>query len=172
MKTGALSISSPIEEKIAWAEYIYREFKGGLSEDEALVELLNRQRETIEASHKEMMANGIYAICRECEQNDGGSCCGKGLEDKYDVWLLLINLLLDSKLPRRRQDPESCFFLGHEGCLLKARHVICLNYLCNKVTARVDPQSIIALREKEGEELGTLFTLHERIKGAVRKIRV
>jgi hypothetical protein len=41
---------------------------------------------------------------------------------------------------------------------------MCVNYLCKKITDRVDSQKIRALREKEGRELDTLFRLHEQIK--------
>ena len=50
------------------------------------------------------------------------------------------------------------------GCRLLARHVICINYLCQNVTERIDPLKITALREKEGEEVKCLFLLNERIK--------
>ncbi|MBA7644220.1 hypothetical protein ES703_51962 [subsurface metagenome] len=88
--------------------------------------------------------------------------CSMGI--KYDGWLLLINLLLDVRLPKKRHDKESCFFLGEGGCLLKARHVICVNYLCKKITDQIDPHKLNALREKEGVELDILFLLNERLK--------
>lgn len=98
-----------------------------------------------------------------CDRQEGGSCCGAGLEDKYDGILLLINRLAGIAVPGRRQDPGNCFFLGEKGCLLLARHVICVNYLCKKITDRVAHEALIDLREREGEELNTLFQLHERI---------
>ena len=76
----------------------------------------------------------------------------------------MINLLLDSRLPKERYDTSSCFFLGSTGCLLRARHVICVNYICKKITHRIDQNKINDLREKEGEELNILFLLHEHIK--------
>lgn len=111
-----------------------------------------------------MTKTGIPEICRKCEKDEGGSCCGAGLEDKYDRWLLLVNLLLGIKLPKNRYDTKSCFFLGEGGCLLKARHVICVNYLCKKITDQIDPHKISVLREKEGIELYALFILNERLK--------
>jgi hypothetical protein len=42
--------------------------------------------------------------------------------------------------------------------------VICVNYLCNKITDRINPQKLKALREKEGIELDILFRLNERLK--------
>jgi len=164
MNIKKVTLSSPIEEKIDRAEEYYQRFRGHLLKDRSIVELLHKLENAIHASHIEMTGAGIAKICRKCEQEEGGSCCGAGLENKYDWELLLINLLLDVNLPQKRHDPEGCFFLGETGCLLQARHVICINYVCKKITDLVDPQKLHKLREKEGEELNTLFLLHERIK--------
>ena len=164
MVTDEITLSSPIEEKIDWAEHCYESFSGPLIQDKPIVDYLTRIEDAIQASHKEMREAGILDICRDCEMNEGGSCCGAGLENKYDGWLLLINLLLDVRLPKKRHDKESCFFLGEGGCLLKARHVICVNYLCKKITDQIDPHKLNALREKEGIELDILFLLNERLK--------
>ncbi len=164
MNINDVSLSSPIDKKIASAEYCYRDFRGPLLQDKPIVDYLTRLKDAIQASHKEMGEAGILDICRDCEKNEGGSCCGAGLENKYDGWLLLINLLLDVRLPKKRHDKESCFFLGEVGCLLKARHVICVNYLCKKITDQIAPHKLNAMREKEGIELDILFLLNERLK--------
>ena len=153
-----------IEEKIDWAEHCYESFSGPLIQDKSIADDLTKIEDAIQASSKERGATGVLYICRDCEKNGGGSCCGAGLENKYDGWLLLINLLLDVRLPKKRHHKESCFFLGENGCLLKARHVICVNYLCKKITDRINPQKLKALREKEGIELDILFRLNERLK--------
>ena len=160
----ALSISSPIEEKIAWAEACYQTSGRQLHEDETVFTLLDKLKKAIHASHAEMVETGIAELCEQCERDEGGSCCGAGLENRYDGWLLLINLLLTGDIPRTRRDPRSCFFLGEKGCLLQARQVICINYICRKITDRIDPAKINTLREKEGEEVNLLFLLHEHIK--------
>lgn len=158
------TLSSPINEKITWAEYCYESLRDKFLKDEVTVNYLIRLKNAINSSDKEMAKAGILEICRKCEKDEGGSCCGAGLENKYDRWLLLINLLLGIKLPKNRHDTKSCFFLGEGGCLLKARHVICVNYLCKKITDQIDPHKISVLREKEGIELYTLFILNERLK--------
>ena len=163
-----ISLSSPIEEKIEWAMDCYRKMGGRMLEDLKIVDLLGKVKQAIPASHTEMSKTGIVALCRECEQDEGGSCCGAGMENKYDGLLLLINLFLNIKLPSARRDPESCFFLGEKGCLLKARHVICINYICRKISERIDPHEISALREKEGEEITLVFLLHEKIRQVLR----
>jgi hypothetical protein len=46
--------------------------------------------------------------------------------------------------------------------------VICVNYLCKKVTDHIDAEKIAALQGKEGVELELLFHLQERIKKKIR----
>ena len=168
MNTGEIPISGHIAEKITWAEYYFKNYQGQILEDKTIGEHLDGLKNAIQASHKEMGKAGILDICKECDKNEGGSCCGAGLENKYDGWLLLINLLLKLRLPKERHGMESCFFLGEGGCILKARHVICVNYLCKNITDQIDPHGLKALREKEGDELSILFLLHERLKRVLR----
>ena len=157
-------VSRSIKEKIARAETCYQEKGGKLLRDERTVTLLSRLKGAVRASRTEMIGAGIADECRRCEEREGGSCCGAGMEKKYDDTLLLMNLLLGIELPKRRFDPSSCLFLGPEGCLLIARQVICVNYLCKKIEDRIDPSKIAILREKEGVELECLFLLKEHIK--------
>ncbi len=168
MSIRDVRLSSPVEKKIAWAEDCNQKFGEQFLSDRTIVDLVPRLRSAIQASRKEMAISGIVPLCMECEQDEGGSCCGAGLEDRYDGRLLLINLFLDVRFPKKRRDSKSCFFLGKTGCLLQARHVICVNYVCKKITDRIDPLKINALREKEGEELNLLFLLHEQVKKALR----
>jgi len=161
-------ISRSIEEKIAWAETCYQEIGGLFLRDENSVILLNRLEKAVRASRTEMALAGVEDECRACEEREGGSCCGAGLENKYDATLLFINLLLGIQLPKQRSDPSSCLFLGPDGCLLIARQVICVNYLCKKIENHINPSKITVLREKEGVELECLFILHECIKKELR----
>jgi len=159
-----IPMDSSIKKKVAWAEKYYQKKKDQLIKDEKIVDLLARYRNAALVSHGEMDRTGMVNECKDCEDREGGSCCGAGLEDRYNGILLLINLLLNRKLPKQRHDSLSCFFLGKGGCLLLARHVICVNYICSKITEKIDPAKLAVLREKEGIELESLFLLHERVK--------
>lgn len=162
-------LDASIHEKIAWARDCFEQRGDRLLDDQRLADLLNRLREAISDSHRAMVTSGIADECRQCEHHEGGSCCGAGLENKYSGTLLLINLLLGVELPSRRTDPSNCHFLGDEGCRLLARHVICVNYICRKITDRIDPEGIAPLREAEGRELDILFLLNERVKKRLRE---
>lgn len=164
MPVQDIPVTGAIRERIAWAETRSKEMGELLLSDERSVALFNHLKGAVRASRTTMALTGVADECRACEEREGGSCCGAGLEEKYNRTLLLINLLLDVQLPIRRFDPLSCLFLGPDGCLLIARHVICINYLCKKIEDRIDASKIAILREKEGVELECLFLLHERIK--------
>ena len=165
-----ISSDSSIEEKVSWADACYQKYKNTFLEDKNILKLLDDFRETSLESLKEMNEIGMVYECRKCEEEEGGACCGKGIENRYSGTLLLINLLLGVILPAKAPDPESCFFLGGQGCSLIARHVICVNYICKKITERIPGYALNGLREKEGVELETLFILNEKIKSALRNI--
>ena len=153
-----------IIQKIKTAEAYYLKEKETFLSDRRLMELLRDLKIAIRDSRQTMEEIGLIPFCRDCEEKEGGSCCGKGLENKYSEKLLLINFLLGISLPKTRYDQKSCFFLGNKGCLLAARHVICVNYLCAKINNSISQDKILLLREKEGIELDLLFLAYERVK--------
>lgn len=164
MVLDLISINRPVKERIAWAETCFQGSGDLFLKDVKIVDLLSQFTSSVKASRHEMSKTGVVALCRECDQEEGGSCCGRGLENHYDAWLLLINRLLGVDLPRVRQQEEGCFFLGEKGCLLMARHVICINYMCKKITNDIKPSALSALREMEGAEINCLFILNEQVK--------
>ena len=168
MSPEEVILESPIEEKIAWAEHCHGEKRRQLLADNRVMELLRKFKEAASASHREMAISGVSCECKDCEEMEGGSCCAAGLENKYDGILLMINLLLDVNIPKQRNDPSGCFFLGPKGCQLLARHVICVNYICKKIIDHINPHRLSILREKEGDELELLFSLHEHIRKILR----
>ena len=164
MADTEISKDSPIAKRIRWAEECFQARRDQLLKDSMLADLLERLAKAAKASRRTTKEIGLERECRLCEEKEGGSCCGAGLEDHYSGSLLLINLLLAVRLPKARYDPRSCLFLTATGCSLLARHVICVNYLCKKITDRIRPEKIAGLRDKEGIELEILFHLNERVK--------
>lgn len=164
-----ITINSTILDRIEWAEQCYDVLGSQFIGDEKIRNLLTLYKNAIMSSSREMVKTGLVEKCRDCEERDGGSCCGKGLENHYSGVMLLINLLLGRKLGKERYDAKGCLFLGENGCNLLARNVICVNYLCSKITSVIKPKQLAPLREKEGTELDLLFNLNERIKEYIKR---
>ncbi len=107
---------------------------------------------------------GMAEHCHRCDTEEGGSCCGRGIEAYYDEPILLLNYLMGANLHVQRRDKNSCLFLSKDGCILIARHAMCVNYLCEKLTHLYSPQDLTPLRAVEGEELELTFKLCEDLR--------
>ena len=161
-------LDAPVEAKTDWANDCFEREGPRLLEDQSLAGLLKALRNAAHRSREIMSRTGIADLCSECEEKEGGSCCGAGLEKNFSATLLLINRLLGVPLPPDRKEPSSCFFLFSAGCTLVARHVLCINYVCSKITSRIKPDQIAALREAEGEEILFLFQVNEKLKKLIK----
>jgi hypothetical protein len=157
-------LDASVGTKIDWANRCYEREGSRLLADENLGQLLDALKKAVHRSRENMLRSGIVECCRECEVKEGGSCCGAGLEKHYRGALLLINRLLGVALPLESREASSCFFLSPLGCGLLARHVLCINYVCAKITSRIQPDQLAALRDAEGEEIFFLFQVNERLK--------
>jgi hypothetical protein len=156
--------SLTIEEKIALARDLLDAWGAELRALGPVRDSLEHLRACIEASRELMAETGVVDECRRCEEMEGGSCCGSGIENRYSEVLLLINLLLGVPLPERAARPRSCYFLGETGCTLLARHVLCVNYLCAGLRQRLSPAQLSRLQDASGEELETEFRCYETFK--------
>lgn len=160
---------SDISQTIVLAHHLHTVFSQALLQDEDVQTLLLRLDQNIEATQKEMVAIGVVKECANCAVNGDGTCCGKRTGYKNDSILLLINLLLGETLSNKSQDPHLCYFLTKEGCVLRARHVICVNFLCQRLRKNIQHSKLIRLQKIAGEELHTLFILEEFIKKKIKQ---
>lgn len=160
---GCLSI----REKISIAQEIYAQWGETLRANERIAGLISLLEQKIALSRQAMFDCGLVEICRVCDEEEGGSCCGKGIEDKFCPTLLLINLLMGQSLPCKPLKDDGCFFLGPQGCSLQVRQVICVNYLCRTIQEKIPLDKLIHLQTVTGEELDTVFLLQEAIKRVV-----
>ena len=168
-KESVSQTSSPtIQEKIEQAQDLFETCGDSLRQNPSIGTLLNKLQECIENTKDTMLKLGVVAECKHCEEQEGGSCCGTGIENKYDVELLLVNLLLEGSLRDQQFSQNSCYFLGEKGCKLTARHVLCVNYVCEKLQKKLTREELIELQTCVGEELDALFFLHEAIKKHIR----
>ena len=170
MSKQSLSQSSPssIYKKIEQAHNLGETCGSSLMKDPHIHALLRKLRDCIENTNQSMVTLGVVAECKNCEEREGGSCCGSGIENKYDAVLLLINVLLGSSLENEESSRNSCYFLGKKGCTLTARHVLCVNYICEKLQKKLRREDLIELQTCAGEELDTLFFIHEAIKKKIK----
>lgn len=153
-----------IEMKIRKARELYGQCGEKLGADPRVLQLLEKLEAQWRASWQVMEETGIVASCRHCEEEEGGSCCGRDIENRYNETLLLLNLLCGLSLPDERSHANSCIFLGDSGCRLKVRDVICVNYLCTDVQKRLSHEDLVRVQQTVGNELDTVFLLHETVK--------
>ncbi|MGQ9500048.1 MAG: hypothetical protein ACUVQ6_06830 [Dissulfurimicrobium sp.] len=159
-----LGIDHPINKKIEWAQKKIEAFGPMILEDEEISRLIEIYRAAIKNTRSAMSDAGVTALCTHCAVNDGGSCCGAGIENRFDATLLLINLLMGSSLPTARFYTAGCMFLGEKGCLIEARQLICVNYICQRLEEQIDKEALLHLKERIGEEAYAGFTLEETLK--------
>lgn len=159
---------SSIEEKIGLARDLHSRWAEPLRVYLETAGLLERLAGCIEATWETMRKLGLVDICRHCDEQEGGSCCGAGIEHKFDVLLLLMNLLLGVSLPEQHRRPESCLFLATTGCILKVRLVLCVDFLCPRILGCLSHQQLVRLQEISGEELLAGFRVYDAIKRFLR----
>lgn len=154
-----------IEEKIALAEYLWERYGTYIAADREINQLLGLYRKVISRSHELMEKFGVIAGCATCAtQIPGGGCCGAGIEDWYDEFVLLLNLLLERKIPTERLGEKDCLFLGPTGCQLFARHHFCINYLCSRITDLLSPEELTALSAQSGKEIFLCWQLERLLR--------
>lgn len=153
-----------VRERIEEALCLLEKWEAGLKDDAGIFSLLERIEQDVDVTLRLMKELGVVEACRWCEEAEGGSCCGAGIENRYTPVLLLINLLLGVRLPKRREHLDSCYFLEEKGCCLKVRHVLCVNYLCSRLMNSLSPEGLMTLQNASGKELDTGFVLYEAVK--------
>jgi hypothetical protein len=47
--------------------------------------------------------------------------------------------------------------------------VLCINYVCSKITSRIKSDPLAALREAEGEEILLLFRVNEKLRKLIKR---
>jgi hypothetical protein len=170
-----------IGEKIQVARDLCARWSEALRNDPAVARGIEELRALSGASREVSIRSGIVELCRRCDEEEGGSCCGAGIENRYTPEMLLINMLMGVEgrvwdLPGGDQTPvasqkgRSCRFLGECGCLLAARDIICINYLCAKAREELPPEELAALQETTGREMEAVFALHGLVTDRLRRL--
>jgi hypothetical protein len=126
--------------------------------------MLSELDRNIETTQQEMELTGVVKECADCAVNGNGTCCGVRTGYKCDSILLLINLMLGRSLTFEPQDLHLCHFLTEKGCSLRARHIICVNYVCQRLRRNIPHNTLIKLQATAGNEMDSLFKLEEYTK--------
>lgn len=115
--------------------------------------LFRTYRELISETDALMKSSGVVSACTRCAASGKGSCCFEGMDEGYGFLSLYINLLLGSTFSEVSDDPESCHFIGKNGCELQARHSFCLNYFCPDLKQSLGEKIIAEIHKNIGRQL-------------------
>jgi hypothetical protein len=151
-----------VSNRVQGALRLYQANKEGLLAMPDMQRLLCRYDSAIENTQETMEQTGVAAACGLCAEKTG-SCCFEEVETWYDPVLLLINLLLKAELPRSRQIPGQCLFLGDKGCRLRARYAFCLNYFCPTLKTRLGSGVMNITLAAVGQELAAGWELEQSL---------
>ena len=168
--TECLDEGLSIQDKIRQAQILYGLWGDALKKEAQINNLLEDLERGVTNSRECMLDFRIVEICKRCDEEEGGSCCGAGMENKFDTFLLLINLLLGVTLPEHHLRPDSCYLLNDRGCILKVRLVLCVDFLCEKIHKELSRDELVRLQNISGEELLTGFKLYDAIKKFIRQV--
>ena len=153
------------EERIEQANRMFVDLKSSLWNNDRVSRLADRLQNDLECSRQAMVALGIIDGCAQCDVTaPQGSCCSRGIENKYDLSLLVANRFMGIDLPATHTRSESCHFLGSRGCQLRVRHMLCVDYLCPELERQLGPERLIKLQLATAGEVETTFLLCEEIK--------
>jgi len=157
-----------IQQEIERATYIYIRCGRTLLKDPDMVFLINRYRESIRNTQLIMKEVGVIEACSSCAGVKTSGCCFSGVEDWYDAYLLLINLLLGGEIPVKTDFQESCLFVGEYGCKLMARHSFCVNFLCPDLLKGFGSGQRQMLSKVAGNELQTGWELEKALRKRIK----
>jgi hypothetical protein len=153
-----------IADRIQAAVNLRKLYGHSLMQDREICALVRSLDRRIAATQSAMEESGIVNECADCAVNEQGTCCGVRTGHKCDILTLLINLLLGIDIPLVPADTRHCHFLTQRGCALRARHVICINFVCQRLRDTIPHKSLCGVQEIAGREIDVLFFLEESIK--------
>jgi hypothetical protein len=159
-----------IENLIASAYNLRISYGDSLLQDSEMHTLLQRLNKTIAATINKMESVGVVKECADCAVHGEGTCCGARTGYKCDRILILLNLLLGVSPVIQTLHPHLCPFLTEQGCSLRARPVICVNFICERLRRNITHENLVRLQEVAGEELNALFTAEEYVKKKIASI--
>jgi hypothetical protein len=150
------------------AQRIFRLCGSQLRQESWFGGVIDRYREAIDQTGKMMYKLGVAAACERCAQKGAGSCCFSGVENNYNVVLLLINFLLGHPPPETGEIKGKCLFVGKGGCKLLARHYYCQCFLCNDLKAELGGAAAQCLNQTVAQEIAVGWEVEETLRQWLR----
>jgi hypothetical protein len=156
--------TSLILEKIKIAEELYDNWSDYFYKDEKLLDYLQRYEKAVLKSNETMENFGTFKECYVCSVIDKKGCCKIGLENEVTINILLVNMLLKKPIPKEREVPLRCFFVGPTGCKLFARPFLCRDYFCKRLLNKLSEKEYILITQVLNEELTLLYQITSYIR--------
>ncbi len=156
--------TSLILEKIKVAQELYEHWSDYFFKDEKFMDLLKRYEEAVLKSNKTMEKLGTFNECYICSVLEKKGCCKAGLENEVTINILLINMFLGVQIPKEREVPLRCFFVGPTGCKIFARPFLCRDYFCRRLLDKLGEKGYILVTQVLNEELTLLYEICSYIK--------
>ena len=150
--------------KIENAHRLHREFGARLGANQEIQEHLKRLLHLQEKLTQVMRSMAIFELCGECGDRLAGGCCSAMMANETDSMLLLINLSAGCEVSPRRDDDYECCFLGPDGCSLKFKPFLCLNYLCRQIRGDSSREELACLQGATSGLLSQLVVVEELIR--------
>ncbi len=163
-------MSNYIENLITSSYNLRVSYGVSLLQDSEMHTLLQRLNKTIAATINKMELVGVVKECADCAVHGEGTCCGTRTVYKCNSILILLNLLLSVSPVTQTRHPHLCPFLTEQGCSLRARPVICVNFICQRLCRNITHENLVRLQEVAGEEIDALFAAEEHVKKKIASL--
>lgn len=122
-----------------------------------------------EAVAGQMAILQMGAHCRVCASRPGGGCCSEYMGGETDELQILLNFVAGVDIRMVAHLDDTCAFLGNDGCQFLFKPMFCLNYLCQGIRHRSDPQSLRHLELLTGRLLQRQYALEQYLLDWLRR---
>jgi hypothetical protein len=148
-----------VASKIAHAYRLFRDYGRRLLGNPQVTQGVKELKRLGDRLNGVMHSLGMPEQCSHCGDAFNGGCCSGEMAGETDALLLLINLLAGGGVQEQERDGFECRFLGINGCVLRFKPFLCLNYICRKMRDGQDPEQRKALADATAALLSQIVTL-------------
>ncbi|WP_022855945.1 hypothetical protein [Thermodesulfobacterium thermophilum] len=153
-----------MKEKILTAEELFEHWNDYFYKDSKFLKLLKRYENAVLLSNQTMSNLETFNECYVCSVIDKKGCCKAGIEAEVTINILLLNLFLRKDIPKEREIPLRCFFVGPTGCKIFARPFICRDYFCRRLLNKLTQEEYALVTQVLNEELTLLYEITRYIR--------